>query len=316
MPSFISVIICTYNRGDILSECLRSLTNQSIPSEYFEVIIINNNSTDNTQKIAESFVYQASNYRVIIEHEQGISAARNRGWKEAKGEYIAYTDDDCRLPPDWLKKALEIIENHSPDLFGGPYHAAYLSQKPPWFKDSYGSLFIASDPKYLSRGEYLSAGNLFIKKEILAGLDGFNHKLGPTGYSIKYGEETAIQEILYKSMPDVRIYYDPDLFVSHLVRPEKFKLSDFLRRGIASSRDGQEIFESEPEKLFPQFIAIIKNCAFITLAARFFLGGGLFRNQEAFPFYENYLIEVIFPHLYCTGQLKTRLKKLFKNFKN
>ena len=99
----ISVIVCTYNRAYLLKNCLRSLVDQLVETSTFEVIIVNNNATDDTEEVAKSFTEKYPNFRYIIEPNQGLSNARNRGYKEAKGEYVAYIDDDARAYTDWVE---------------------------------------------------------------------------------------------------------------------------------------------------------------------------------------------------------------------
>lgn len=309
MTPKISVVVCTYNRGEILTDCLLSLVFQSVPKEHYEVIVVNNNSTDSTQAIAEKFLDSEENFRVVIEPIQGISQSRNRGWREAKGEYVAYTDDDCRLPNDWLEKAIKIIDEYAPDLFGGPFFAAYNCQKPPWYKDEYGSFSISSQPMFLSKGEFLPEGNLFIKKYILSEAGGFNRSYGGVGKKVRYGEGAVLQQFLFSNQPDVSIYYDPNLFVYHLVRSEKFSFKDILIRGIISSRDAYEIFEDKGT-IFYQILGLVKDAIHITLGFRFLLGGGLIRNKNQFPYYENYIVEAIFPHFFRIGKIIGRFESI------
>ena len=127
----ITVIICTYNRCDLLKSVMETLIDQKLPPDYYELIIVDNNSNDSTKEFVQKFTVQNSKYniRYILEPNQGLSHARNRGWKEAKGEYVAYTDDDCKIPPEWLTVAKNTIEKYSPDVFGGPYFAFYLSDR-------------------------------------------------------------------------------------------------------------------------------------------------------------------------------------------
>ena len=135
----ISVVICTYNRSDILKNVLETVVNQTVDQSFYEVIIVDNCSTDQTESQVRNFSRLNTNIRYVLEKRVGLSHARNRGWKEARGRYVAYTDDDCELPEEWLTIALQIIENVEPDIFGGPYYPYYLSPKADWFKDEYGN---------------------------------------------------------------------------------------------------------------------------------------------------------------------------------
>ncbi|MFH1754161.1 MAG: glycosyltransferase family A protein, partial [Candidatus Latescibacterota bacterium] len=102
----LSVIVCTYNRSPLLVSCLDSLVNQTLPVTNFEIVLVNNNSTDDTQAIAERYAGGHGNIRVINELKQGLSHARNRGWQEAKGKYVAYIDDDAKTLSDWAGRVV------------------------------------------------------------------------------------------------------------------------------------------------------------------------------------------------------------------
>jgi glycosyltransferase involved in cell wall biosynthesis len=98
-----SVIIPAYNAEELLPECLRSLSDQTIPRDQYEVIVVDDGSTDGTAGVAGSF----PGVRVISQKNQGPAAARNLGAKESKGEFILFTDSDCVPERDWLERMLE-----------------------------------------------------------------------------------------------------------------------------------------------------------------------------------------------------------------
>ena len=112
----ISVIVCTYNGEKVLPDCLISLANQNIDKRLYEVIVVDNNSNDNTQKVVKEIMQEHSNFRLLFKREQGLGHARNLGFNRAKAEYVAYIDDDARTPQDWLEKSLRIIEEKKPDI--------------------------------------------------------------------------------------------------------------------------------------------------------------------------------------------------------
>ena len=108
----ISVIIATYNRADTLVQTLNALTLQTLAPTKFDVIIINDGSTDDTyyqvSKIADNTTLRI-NY--FYQKNKGPAAARNRGIKEATGKYIAFTDDDCLPHPNWLNSIITTLDN-------------------------------------------------------------------------------------------------------------------------------------------------------------------------------------------------------------
>jgi len=306
MDPLISVIICTYNRADILSDCLQSLKDQTLPQDQYEVIIVDNNSTDATPAVISRFTN--GNIRGVVETRQGVSHARNRGWKEAKGEYVSYSDDECRIPSNWLEIARGIIRDRSPDLFGGPYRAAYISSKPKWFDDRYGSFIPYPTPKYLTGDQFLAGSNIFIRKSILSQKIGFDGSFGMTGETIAFAEETALQKNLLTQYPGTTIYYDPSLFVYHVVRPEKFSFTDFFWRGIANSRDSYILFSPDKRSVIRQIGGMGADILYILSGFRFIFGTWLFRDKKRFPFWENYMIDCIFPHFHRIGSLVERIK--------
>ena len=114
-----SVIIATYNRAVELVKTLESLKGLET-TEPWEVIIVDNNSTDNTREVV---LAQVDSYpvplRYVMEKEQGRSAALNAGIRLAKGEILAITDDDVRVEPDWLRNAARALDQLGCDYLGG-----------------------------------------------------------------------------------------------------------------------------------------------------------------------------------------------------
>src|SRR5258708_35944509 len=109
MPDIkISAVICTYNRAEYLGRAIESLAHQDLDSAGYEIIVVDNNSTDNTAQLVKNSIeaYPSVQIRYVLETEQGLSAARNRGAHEAAGNYIAYVDDDARAVQAWLSSLL------------------------------------------------------------------------------------------------------------------------------------------------------------------------------------------------------------------
>src|SRR3989337_3554689 len=107
MMSFvISAIICTHNRVEYLTKAIQSLVDQNIPKSKYEIIVVDNCSTDSTREVVEKFSSK-SNIRYIYEPTLGANKARNTGWRNARGKYIAYLDDDAIASPVWLCRILQ-----------------------------------------------------------------------------------------------------------------------------------------------------------------------------------------------------------------
>lgn len=237
MPDpIISIIVCTYNRAELLGNALRTLCDQSLdPSEY-ELIVVDNNSNDRTSAVVEKFARDHKNIRYVLERKQGVSHARNRGWKEARAEYIAYSDDDCEVPHEWLNVAKEIIEESAPIAFGGPHYAFYKSKKPEWFRDSYESRDFGTEARVLTKNEFLIGCNFFLRRSVLQQLGGFKAELGMNGSKVGYGEETELQKRIRSALGEDAVCCDPRLLVYHLVRPEQMTLPWIARKFVAKGR--------------------------------------------------------------------------------
>lgn len=219
-----SVIVCTYNRAKLLGNCLKSIESQTAGKNLYEVIVVNNNSTDNTQKIIEDFVRNRPNFRVIIEKNQGLSYARNKGWKEAKGKYIAYIDDDAIAEPNWVEQIVMFIKNNPKiNVFGGPYGRFSLKPFPKWFPEEYGILNLGDKIRKINpKKEWLTGTNMIFRKVLFKKYGGFKTCLGMRGTKMYYGEETEM--IVRLSKKGEFIYYVPTIRVKHLVAEYKFSL--------------------------------------------------------------------------------------------
>jgi glycosyltransferase involved in cell wall biosynthesis len=236
MTPRLSVVVCTYNRADLLPGCLESLADQMADKHVYEVIVVNNNSTDTTQEIAESFTRREPNFRVVVETAQGLSQARNRGFKEARGQLVAYIDDDAKAHPDWVRSTTHFFEIH-PDAsgVGGPYKAYSLVPIPEWFPEEYGSKSMGNETRLLQKGESISGTNMAFKRSALIEVDGFDTALGMTGEKVSYGEEAHLtRKMLERGM---KIFYCAEMCVDHAILPYKLKLRWLLRSNFANGYD-------------------------------------------------------------------------------
>ena len=103
----VSVIIPTYNREEKLRECLESLFNQDYPQENFEIIVVDDGSTDGVKEMLDILLAKRPNLSYFFQCHRGSAAARNVGIKQAKAEIIGFTDDDCIVGRDWISKIVE-----------------------------------------------------------------------------------------------------------------------------------------------------------------------------------------------------------------
>lgn len=238
----VSVVICTYNRAQLLAECLESLCHQTVPIDDVDIIVVDNNSTDETRAVVESFQDRLLRLRYVFEKKQGLSHARNRGYSEATTEWVAYLDDDAKAHPDYIESILKAIREHRFDCIGGLFLPWYKFGKPKWYKDSYGS-----NVEKLSNPEdrrFAPGGNMIIRKDILVEMGGFSDYVGMSGEKVSYGEETRLQ--LAMRTKGYSYGLDERIRIDHLVA--RYKLSPwwFTKSAYSVGKDYWATFLDEP----------------------------------------------------------------------
>lgn len=303
-----SIIVCTRNRSDLLGVALETLCTQSLPKANYEVIVVDNHSTDETANVVETFRQSLPNLHYCFEPVLGISVARNHGWRVAQGQYVAFMDDDSQAPATWLATAQQIVETQVPGAFGGPYFACYSGAKPVWFKDSYGSMQLGDQPQTLTGG-YLPGSNIFFRRDLLEVTGGFDPTLGVVGKQLGYGEESALLQILRERCPSALIYYDPQLYIYHLVRPEKMHVRWQLRRHFVN---GRYLYRAQ-ETAYLQLVGLKQQVKRLlrTLIRLFFRYPRLLlqRDRACYPYAQNYLVEVIGLELRKVGGMVEQLQQ-------
>lgn len=244
----ITIIVCTYNRSELLKNAILSLMNQTISDDLYEIIIIDNNSTDSTKAVVKELNANHKNLKYIFEDKQGLSNARNTGYLNANSLYVGYMDDDAKASQNYIEKIIKIIKNYSPDIFGGPIFPFYECEKPTWFKDEYGTYSSYDFSGWITNLEqFLSGSNIIFRKSLLEEFGGFNPNLGMQGAARKYGEETQV--VYWAHRNNKKVYYLNDLIVFHLVPKNKFNPLFFLISGYETGRDQFLINELSSDKL-------------------------------------------------------------------
>ena len=129
------VVLCTYNRAQLLQSALEAIANQSAPDDgRWAVLVVNNNCTDNTIQVVESFYGRVPSLEVVEEHRQGLTEARQRGFWATNAPWVAFVDDDCCIESEWVDCALRFIERRPEAAgFNGHNILALGSEQPkPW----------------------------------------------------------------------------------------------------------------------------------------------------------------------------------------
>jgi len=183
----ISAIICTFRRPDYLRHALRSLCEQSLPRDEYEIIVVDNAVEAEAEQVVREFEDGRINLRYLPEENVGLSRARNTGLKAANGRYVAYMDDDARADTNWLEALVAAFEKVSPPpaAVGGRVWLDWHGEKPSWVPERHLSLFTyvdhGDDAHALASNEYLVGANIAFEKDALNAMGGFDPDLGRQG---------------------------------------------------------------------------------------------------------------------------------------
>lgn len=264
----LTVIICTFNRGNLLNETIPTILRQDVSKDFYNVLIVNNNSTDNTEEIITSFTEKYKNVSTIYEPLSGVSFARNTGYKNVTTKWIVYLDDDAKAPRNFIKTAIAIANSNEYDCFGGVYYPWYKYKKPVWFKDIYVSTAECYNKIDGYKLTHASAGIMAIKRSILKEFNGFSINLGPKGIKMSYGEETHLQNRILKKGYSIGIL--PTWHIYHLVNKNKLRFSWFLKNGYTAGRDHWIIYDGKVTiKLLARYLKNILTSFFKNTALLF-----------------------------------------------
>jgi glucosyl-dolichyl phosphate glucuronosyltransferase len=231
----ISVVICTRNRARLLSRALTSVVEQTFPRRDYEILVVDNQSTDRTHEIVKQFQEKAS-VRYLREDRIGLWVARNTGWRNAAGRYIAFFDDDAIASQAWLAAIREGFTSAPPmvGVIGGPVRPIWEKPRPAWLGDDIVcSLTIIdwgpSDKLIddISR-EFLVGANMAVPKALLAEVGGFHPRLGRVGNKLLSNEDIFLEKEIIRR--GYRCFYKPSMAIKHLVPAARMNQKWFIRR--------------------------------------------------------------------------------------
>ncbi len=231
----LSVIICTYNRDKYIYNVLKSIATNNFPADSYEIVLVNNNSSDNTESECNRFAtdFPEVKFRYFVETNQGLSYARNRGAKESKGDVLVYVDDDAHVNKEYLQAYADFFRQHPDiDAAGGPVIAEYETEEPAWM--SYYTKALITGCKYLGdkikefpSNDFPGGGNAAYRVSVFDKVGLFNVDLGRKGDSLAGAEEKDIFDKMANQ--GMRFYYLPNAILYHLI-PERKLSKDYFDR--------------------------------------------------------------------------------------
>jgi len=258
---FLSVIIPTRNRATLLYNTLESLTMQTYPANRFEVIVVDNGSTDSTAEVCKHFERWIPQLKRIYDPRPGLHNGRHTGLDAANGDILVYADDDIEALPTWLEGVAESFADPDVALVGGKILPKFESSPPEWVdllssKSATGwylgwfSILDFGEKVLEIPHEYVWGCNFSIRKDVLKKVGGFHPDAFPQEL-IKYrGDGETAVSFAVRDL-GLKAIYNPKAAVYHFVSTQRMTADYIYQRAF-----NQGISDS--------FTSIRKNRAFST----------------------------------------------------
>jgi len=238
----VSVVICTYNRSDSLRVTLGSLARMYVPLDLaWELLVVDNNSSDDTRAVVEEFARSSGlDVRYVFEGKQGKSNALNTGVREARGEKLAFTDDDVIVDAQWLASIAGALDQVGAMGVGGKCVPVWEGlARPPWIQTQgpyqiFLKFDFGDEPLRIRVPPW--GMNMAFHKSAFQKYGLFRTDLGPVGSKYMLGEDTEFANRLIKA--GEKIVYTPGGVVGYPVDPgrltKSWLLPNYFRRGRAA----------------------------------------------------------------------------------
>lgn len=223
-PIVVSVIIPALNEEKVIGQCLESLARLDFPRESFEVILVDNGSTDRTVEIARSFS-EVLNLTILSKTGVHVSALRNLGASQARGDNFVFLDSDCVVFPPWLTRATALLAQKGIGVIGAHFR---IPNESGWVaRVWYGDL------EFEKQGDlsWVPGCNTWVKRATFEQIGGFDA-------SIETNEDCEFCDRVRAA--GLRVIGDPAIAVVHLGTPQT--LSGFYRKIRWHSTDGLRVF--------------------------------------------------------------------------
>ncbi len=237
----LSVVVCTYDRPDLLTRSLSLLLEQTgcITDDY-EVIIVDNCPSKSVRALVQTASLNTDVVvRCVLEEQAGLSHARNRGFREAAADLIGYVDDDAFVGASWVAAVLAAFEHYPEcDAIGGKVIGEWEAPRPDWLHDDLLSLVSLSNYgeqfREFEASEYPIGANMVFRRQALDVAGPFSVTLGRVQDSLLALEEI---DLCYRLRQDQkRMFYAPDAAVRHLVPAARLTKGYLIHRTCWNGR--------------------------------------------------------------------------------
>jgi len=278
----ITIIICAYNQNDQLIEAARSILNQAMSLKGdFELIVVDNHSTDEARKAAEILgIEYPRTVRYLFEPLQGRSFALNSGISAAKGQIVVITDDDIIAEPGWLAAICDAFEKNAADGVGGPVIPMWKTERPSWLSDELfcklGLIDYGRDVRWLDDNHIPIGCNIAIRREVFDRAGMYNTELGRNREVLLSDEDDEFFTRLIHA--GGKIFYDPKAAVRRRVPGHRMRKS-YLRRlemfsGMSNARThGHEVASllNIPRHYYRRLFETVARASWLFLTGRWSL---------------------------------------------
>ena len=227
-----SVIIITRNRAAVITPTLVSLGKIEYPAQGFEVIVVDNGSTDTTpHTVTETLKRAPFQWELIDEPVEGLCSARNAGLIQANGEWVVYLDDDAQPTESWLAAYAKATKAYPQAVaMGGPVKMAPNLRRPWWWCSRFDWFMSCQDygkePLIYPRYKHPYGLNMAMRRSTLLHQGGFDTRMDELTDNL--ADETELFLRLWKSHQE--LVYVPDSLVVHYLQPERLHWSSFQKR--------------------------------------------------------------------------------------
>ncbi|ASS66732.1 MULTISPECIES: glycosyltransferase family 2 protein [unclassified Paenibacillus] len=232
----VTVAICTHNRAEDTKEAVWSVLRQQFDFSQYEVLVVDNKSTDGTWETMLELQRTAGvgpeRVRCVREETLGLSAARNRAIREARGRYILFLDDDAVAKPGWMGAIVDVFERDAGiGCVGGKIDPVWEGGEPEWLPDMFKTLYTVLD--YAPGVTEMEApripfgANVAFRADVFKRHAPFREDLGRVGSNLLSSEES---ELIDRIRATHKVCYTPHAVVDHKIAKSRISRKWFLRR--------------------------------------------------------------------------------------